>query len=157
MRFRAIGIGAAATTAAISFRLLSAYLNRRRLNKKLADRRSEHLENKERFAAKFGSVSERQREIVAMALEELRKGLQEGELKAAEVVEAFLAKAVEVDRRTNAVTEFLEDAVERARDLDAVPKARRGPLHGIPVSFKVRNRLPERVWGLILGKTDFDA
>ncbi len=35
------------------------------------------------------------------------------------------------------MTEFIEDAVSRAKGLDALPRESRGPLHGIPISLKV--------------------
>lgn len=53
------------------------------------------------------------------------------------MLNAFMAKAVEVNKKTNAVTEFLEEAVSRAKGLDALPPHARGPLHGVPISLKV--------------------
>jgi len=71
-----------------------------------------------------------------MDLPQLRDRLQRGELKAVHVLEAFTAAAVAANRRTNAVTEFLEDALSRARGLDSLPQESRGPLHGVPISLK---------------------
>jgi amidase len=82
-------------------------------------------------------VTAEQERIAAMDLPELRELLQKGELTAVKVLEAFLAAAVAANRRTNAVTEFLEDALSRARGLDSLPQGSRGPLHGIPISLKV--------------------
>ncbi len=70
--------------------------------------------------------------------------LRSGALRAEEALEAFVAKAVEVNRRTNAVTEFLDDASEAARRLDALPSGQRGPLHGVPVSLKEHLHLSGR-------------
>ena len=58
-------------------------------------------------------------------------------------LEAFLAKAVDVDRRTNAITEYLEDGLEIAEHLDGLDNERRKelPLYGLPISLKVSTLL----------------
>ncbi len=43
---------------------------------------------------------------------------------------------LEVHQTTNAITGFLEDALDRAKELDKLPRERRGALHGIPISLK---------------------
>ncbi len=137
--FSALPVGVL-VAAVVSKRAISAYLNGRRLRQKTAARSREATDAKERFAARFRgkAITDHQRHILSMGMEEMRQKLQDGELTAAEVLEAFQAKAVEVDARTNAITEYLEDAADRARELDALPKDKRGPLHGVPVSLKVR-------------------
>ena len=72
-----------------------------------------------------------------LSFDDLRVRLQTGSLKALEVLRAYQAKAVEVNRATNCITEFLMDAEETARLLDHFPEDKRGPLHGIPISLKV--------------------
>jgi hypothetical protein len=131
-----IGVLLAAVAAK---RAMSALLNARYLNQKCAVRRQQYLRSKEAFAAQFQGkkLTDRQREILGLDMEALRLRLQEGDLTAAEVMEAFQAKAVETDEKTNAVTEFLEEAMAKARELDALPRESRGPLHGIPISLKV--------------------
>ncbi len=62
--------------------------------------------------------------------------LRLGRLTAVEVMEAFIARAVEVNRDVNAITEFVEEALPKARELDSLPPEDRGPLHGVPVSLK---------------------
>lgn len=56
------------------------------------------------------------------------------------MLEVVLTEAASVDARTNAVTEFLgESSLCRARALDSIPsEERKGSLHGVPVSFKVK-------------------
>ncbi len=55
------------------------------------------------------------------------------------MLEAFLSKAIEVNRSTNAVVEFLlPEALEEAQRLDSLKEEERGTLHGIPFSVKVR-------------------
>ncbi len=100
-------------------------------------RRDRAKENISRYEERYPSLTERQREITALDLPELKQQLQDGRLSVVEVVEAFIAKAVEANRDTNAITEFLEDALERAQALDKVPQEERGPLHGVPISLKV--------------------
>ena len=103
----------------------------------LIRRRDRAKKNISRYEESYPSLTERQREITALDLPELKEQLQDGRLSVVEVVEAFMAKAVEANRDTNAITEFLEDALERAQALDKVPQEERGPLHGVPISLKV--------------------
>ena len=93
--------------------------------------------SKKRYHEKYGNLTKRQREIADTDAVELLEQLQNGDLLAVEVVEAFIAKAVEVDMATNCVAEFLDGALERAKHLDSLPKQSRGPLHGLPISLKV--------------------
>ena len=90
-----------------------------------------------RYEEKYPAVTDAQQKIADLDFHELQEKLQEGNLTAVQVLEAFQAKAVAVNRETNAVTEFLEDATVRAKGLDALPKDARGPLHGLPISLKV--------------------
>lgn len=91
---------------------------------------------KKQYGRKYPSVSANQAEIVALDFGELTKRLQSRELSATQVLHAFYAKAVEVDKATNAVTEFIDEALKEARTLDAQPREGQGPLHGLPVSLK---------------------
>jgi Asp-tRNA(Asn)/Glu-tRNA(Gln) amidotransferase A subunit family amidase len=75
--------------------------------------------------------------IINLSFEELRHQLVTGALTAVEVLMAFQAKAMLVHERTNAITGFIEEALDRARELDLVPENQRKPLHGLPISFKV--------------------
>ena len=137
-----LSVGAFALAAVVTNRAVSHWLNARRLRQLTAARRRQHLEAKERFAARFRDrqITEKQRDILRLEFHELRARLQEGSLTAVEVLEAYQAQAVAVDAETNAVVEYLEDATARAVGLDSLPREARGPLHGIPVSLKVYRR-----------------
>ncbi|KAG6890091.1 hypothetical protein C0995_012040 [Termitomyces sp. Mi166 len=66
--------------------------------------------------------------------------IENGEWTASQVVEAYIFRAVQAHAATNCLTEVMFDwAREQARDLDnefSVMKRLRGPLHGVPTSFK---------------------
>lgn len=113
--------------------------NYRAMSKKVEIRRRRVKVNKDKFYAEFSSVTEEEEAIAQMCLDELRGKLQSGQLSAEQVIRAYLAKAVEADRLTNAVTEFLDDALSRAKMLDKMEASERGPLFGIPISLKVTN------------------
>jgi aspartyl-tRNA(Asn)/glutamyl-tRNA(Gln) amidotransferase subunit A len=69
-------------------------------------------------------------EIWSLGVEELVGAIGRGELGAAEVVEAFAARAREVDAHVNCFLAFDEDAAERAA------AAGSGPLRGVPYAWK---------------------
>jgi hypothetical protein len=125
--------------AAAAQRAISAMLNARYLRQKCVARREQHLKAKKEFAEKFKAIgiTDLQREILGLDIQTLKEKLQEGNLKSADVLEGFQIKAIQVDAKTNAVTEFLEDAMPRAKELDLLPRKSRGPLHGILISLKV--------------------
>jgi aspartyl-tRNA(Asn)/glutamyl-tRNA(Gln) amidotransferase subunit A len=71
------------------------------------------------------------------SLAELRALLAKGELSAAEVVEAHIARTERLDGSIGAFLALLaESARRRARELDALSAAERGPLHGVPIAVK---------------------
>ena len=86
----------------------------------------------------FRKITNAQESIVSLDVPILKERLRSGSLGATEVLEAFIAKTVQVNKDTNAIVEFIDEALERARALDKVPKEKRGPLHGIPISLKVK-------------------
>ena len=103
--------------------------------RKVNERREDFKRAKSEVYSKYPSLTEKHKLIVSLDVPELHCQLQEGSLTAQEVFEAFTAKAVEVDRGTNAVVEFLlQEGLELAKKLDRSEE--RGPLHGIPVSIK---------------------
>ncbi len=68
---------------------------------------------------------------------ELRAVLDRGETSVEEVVEEVLARIPAVQRRTNAFAHVdAEGARRAAAALDRLAPARRGPLHGVPVTVK---------------------
>lgn len=80
-------------------------------------------------------------ELQETTLPELQDGLKSGKFTARSLVEKYLARIDEVDKRgptVNAIIELNPDALEIADALDREGKANgpRGPLHGIPVLIK---------------------
>ncbi|KAJ7090201.1 amidase [Mycena belliarum] len=71
---------------------------------------------------------------------EIVERIRRGEWTSLQVVSAYIARTALAQETTNCVTEALfADALQQARDLDAEfvsSKTLRGPLHGVPVSFK---------------------
>ena len=72
------------------------------------------------------------KDIVTL-LEELRNGC----LKPSEVLEAYQAKSLVVDRDINAVCDYITEARQWARQLESIPVEDRGGLYGLPISVKV--------------------
>ncbi|KAF5383525.1 hypothetical protein D9615_003592 [Tricholomella constricta] len=66
--------------------------------------------------------------------------IEKGEWSASQVVEAYITRAAYAQATTNCLTEVMFDwAREQAKELDeefASTKKLRGPLHGVPTSFK---------------------
>lgn len=71
-------------------------------------------------------------EVWTLGVEELVAAIGAGELGAVEVVEAFAARASEVDAVLNCFIALDGDAAERA----AARAHGRGPLHGVPYAYK---------------------
>ncbi|GFS13581.1 fatty acid amide hydrolase 1 [Elysia marginata] len=75
-------------------------------------------------------------DVTTWGIQQLHAALQAGHVTATEVLRAYQAKALEVNDRTNAITDVIKSAVTRAAQLDKLPAEQRGPLHGIPISLK---------------------
>ncbi len=72
-----------------------------------------------------------------LSFEQLQRELRSGEISAQDVVRDCLAAIDEAERDVHAwVHVDAEGALAAARELDALPAADRGPLHGIPVGLK---------------------
>ncbi|OAX39499.1 amidase signature enzyme [Rhizopogon vinicolor AM-OR11-026] len=71
---------------------------------------------------------------------EIVQMIAKGEWTASQVLEGYIARAAIAQAETNCVTEVLfEDARKQAKELDtefASTQQLRGPMHGVPVSFK---------------------
>ena len=63
------------------------------------------------------------------------KKLQNREITALEVLEAYQSAAIEATQRINCVTGFIEEATQWAKDLDSEKEITK-PLHGLPISLK---------------------
>ena len=62
--------------------------------------------------------------------------MKTGKLSPINVLEAYQAKALEVDREVNAVCDFILEAGDWAKKLEDVKLDERGPLYGLPISVK---------------------
>ena len=71
-----------------------------------------------------------------MNIKELLKNLRSGNLTPVEVLKTFQSKALLVDKDTNAICDFIIEALDVAKHLETVPEHDRGPLYGLPVSIK---------------------
>ena len=80
-------------------------------------------------------------ELAEITIPELQDGMKSGKFTARSLVEKYLARIDEIDKRgpaVNAIIELNPDALSIADALDQERKAKgaRGPLHGIPVLIK---------------------
>ncbi|KAL7643325.1 UNVERIFIED_CONTAM: hypothetical protein RMT77_006617 [Armadillidium vulgare] len=74
--------------------------------------------------------------IVKKKAMDLLHDLRDGNLSAMEVLQAFQAKALELTRKINCITEFIPEAETFAKKCDELPAGERRALHGVPVSIK---------------------
>jgi amidase len=78
-------------------------------------------------------------ELEEITLSELQEGMKSGKFTAKSLVEKYVARIEDIDKRTvNAIIEMNPDAVSIAENLDRERKAKgpTGPLHGIPILIK---------------------
>ena len=76
--------------------------------------------------------------ILCLAIGELLEKLKTDQLQPLEVLQAYQAKALSVNKEINAVCDFILEATEQAEALATLPPEERGPLYGLPISVKVR-------------------
>ncbi|KAK3178226.1 hypothetical protein OEA41_000359 [Lepraria neglecta] len=76
--------------------------------------------------------------LIEVTLEELETGLESGLFTSVDLVNAYIARILEVNGTLNCVTEINPDAVSIAAELDAerANGTTRGPLHGVPIIIK---------------------
>jgi len=74
--------------------------------------------------------------ILQRNIRELLDDLRSGLLKPLEVLQAYQAKALEVDQDINAVCDFILEATDWAKALEDIPEEERGALYGLPISIK---------------------
>ena len=77
------------------------------------------------------------KEILGKEIKELQSDLKSGLLKPLEVLQAYQAKALDVDQDINAVCDFILEATDWAKALEDIPEEERGALYGLPISVKV--------------------
>jgi amidase len=96
------------------------------------------------MAARFPLAGRRRRDsldVEEASLSDLRKGLEQGRYTARDLVETYLRRIEDLDRRGPSLRSIIEtnpDALILADALDRERKANkpRGPLHGIPILLK---------------------
>jgi len=81
-------------------------------------------------------LTDARKNILQKNIVELQSNLKSGKLKPKEVLQAYQAKALEVDKSINAVCDFILEASDWAEALENIPENERGPLYGIPISVK---------------------
>ncbi|MGH9337338.1 MAG: amidase, partial [Vicinamibacteria bacterium] len=71
------------------------------------------------------------------SLKALRDLIAKGEVSAEEVARTFTGRIEKLDGRLGAFLLPMADAaISRARELDRLPREKRGPLHGVPLAVK---------------------
>ncbi|KEF51233.1 uncharacterized protein A1O9_12736 [Exophiala aquamarina CBS 119918] len=94
----------------------------------------------QRAALDCGILTPRQVSLTHLTASELLPMLHTGTLSAAELMEAFCARAAIAQQLINCLTDFFpEEAIESANLLDAEyseTQKPRGPLHGLPIAIK---------------------
>ncbi|HCC55708.1 MAG TPA: amidase [Solibacterales bacterium] len=78
-------------------------------------------------------------ELEEITIDELARGLDNGNHTARSLTSAYLERIQAMDKRgpaVNAVIELNRDALKIAAELDRLPRDKRGRLHGIPVLLK---------------------
>ena len=72
-----------------------------------------------------------------LSLGALAAAIRAGHLSSEEVVRTYLDRIAEVNGKLNAIVQLRRDAaIAEARAADLVPRAKRGRLHGVPVTIK---------------------
>lgn len=104
-------------------------------NKKKLDKRKENL-RKSLETSSGDLLTEGRKKIVALDVDELLGALRNDLLDPLAVLQAYQAKALEVDVKINAVCDFILEATEWAENLKTIPASQRGCLYGIPISVK---------------------
>ena len=82
------------------------------------------------------SASKKRSDILNLPISELLTKLKKGTLKPVEVLQAFQSKALDCTERKNCVCLFIDEARNRALELEKIPERDRGPLYGLPISVK---------------------
>eukprot|EP00090_Calanus_glacialis_P030762 TRINITY_DN4996_c0_g1_i1.p1 TRINITY_DN4996_c0_g1~~TRINITY_DN4996_c0_g1_i1.p1 ORF type:complete len:605 (+),score=204.80 TRINITY_DN4996_c0_g1_i1:38-1852(+) len=118
----------------ITFRCIKHF----RVKNQVALLLKENKASKEASAARIeGRIGTRKdTEITSLPWHELTSRLKSGSLTASSALKAYQGAALEVDKKTNSVVCWVEDAEDQAKMLDSIPAGERGPLHGVPVSVK---------------------
>ena len=118
-------------------RVIDAIPHRWRLS---TDSKEQHTGRASSFITRCGVLNDQQLEITRLTASEVLTLIHTGQLKAAEVVEAFCARAAIAHQLVNCLTDFFpEEAIAQAKALDEeFEKTGKlvGPLHGMPMAVK---------------------
>ncbi|XP_035700175.1 vitamin D3 hydroxylase-associated protein-like [Branchiostoma floridae] len=80
-------------------------------------------------------LADKRKQILTLTLPRLTQQLQDGQLSAVQVLQAFQEKALAVHDGINCITEPVPNALARAQELDSTDQ-KSGLLYGVPVSIK---------------------
>jgi len=81
-------------------------------------------------------MNEKRENILKLDIKELLAQLRCDKLDPVHVLQAYQARALIVDKRLNAVCDFVLEATKWAENLRKVPVGQRGALYGLPISVK---------------------
>ncbi|KAI0161864.1 amidase [Hypoxylon sp. FL1284] len=103
--------------------------------------------------------------LVDVTIDDLSSGLEGGLFTSVDLVNAYVARIMEVNDTLHAVTELNPDALDIAADLDAKRAGRDnlGPLHGIPIMIKNNIATADKMnntagsWALLGSKVPDDS
>ncbi|KIW07331.1 uncharacterized protein PV09_02181 [Verruconis gallopava] len=103
--------------------------------------------------------------LIDATVEELALGLERGSFSSVDLVNAYLARILQVNVSLNVVTELNPDALAIAGELDDERKngSVRGPLHGLPILIKNNIATQDRMnntagsWSLLGAKVPRDS
>jgi len=115
-------------------------VRRKRIREKMKKKREQVRASKEaleqRLLVDGVLVTPAREEILALQITALLERLRSGALDVEEVLAAYQAKTLAVDKDINAVCEMITEASDWASHLSTLPRDKRGPLYGLPVSIK---------------------
>nr|CAH0098966.1 unnamed protein product [Daphnia galeata] len=121
----------------ITFRVFSDRRKKHLVKRTISIKLKEVCRNKGRLEQDLVSVNQSNHcEDLEISL--LLQNLQDGHLSCLEVLRAYQAKALKITTEYNCITEFILEAEEWAKQLDADASlgGKKGPLHGLPFSVK---------------------
>jgi len=137
---RAKKLGLAILLGSLVVRSLVSRVRKNRNKEKSKRKRQEVKARKaaleERLLVEGVLLTPSRNEILALEVGALLAKLKSGDLDVRQVLAAYQAKALVVDRDINAVCDMILEASDWAEDLAILPPAERGPLYGLPVSVK---------------------
>lgn len=138
LRVGPLTLSALVCCSALSLALLK-WMGKQRILKKMErarQRRDEALRKMEKEVQRFKQQNPGQKpeDILSLSLKELSDRLKEGSLLPENVLYTYMEKALEVNKGTNSLTDFLPDCVAQLQEIKK--QKVKGLLYGVPVSIK---------------------